>query len=103
MTRLPTVLVALWALTCAPALAATPEQGYVSAAEPKPNFVDMVVTTPDGDTTVFEGDGDSTTNTQIYEDAAVGTWKVAIWNNALPCPPGRGQYTGRATLEVPQP
>lgn len=65
-------------------------------------FVDMRVTTPDGEVTVFGGNDTEKVHTEVFDDAAVGTWKIAIYNNAL-AGLNTGDYTGKATLVVPAP
>jgi hypothetical protein len=64
-------------------------------------FVDMVVTRPGGTVEVFDGDDQSTMNKETFEDAEVGIWKVAIWNNSVPVV-FDGFYSGRADLKVPE-
>jgi hypothetical protein len=66
------------------------------------SFVDLVLTTPDGQTTVYSGNEEDTTNKVVVPKAPVGTYKVAIWNNALPVL-FDGSYLGRAELKLPPP
>lgn len=64
------------------------------------SFVDMRVTKPDGEILVFDGNAEETTNTQVFEAAETGTWKVAIFDNSL-YGLDAGDYSGRATLVLP--
>jgi hypothetical protein len=61
-------------------------------------YVDVLVTKPDGTTEYLYGNDKDDFQEIVYEDAQTGTYSFDIWPNELPGPFYDGHYSGTAEL-----